>query len=153
MEKVLSSKLFKDNTPAPGGNVDVNGVSRISEGTSVKGDIVALSDIRVDGTVEGKIISKGRVVIGENAVIKGSLLSVNLDLWGKVDGEIYVRDVFTVKSTSEITGSINVRKFQVEMGARINGTFKMITEADYDRIAGNPAPARKPDAQKSATEQ
>ena len=45
-------------------NVNVNEIARISAGTIVRGDMYSVNDIRVDGTFEGKIYSKGKVVVG-----------------------------------------------------------------------------------------
>ena len=115
---------------------DANSVSRISAGTSVKGEISSHSDIRIDGLVEGRLYSEGRVVVGENAEIKGTILCSDLDLWGKVEGEIFVRDVLSLKATSSVHGDLHVKKIQVEMGAEINGTCKMISEADFDALLG-----------------
>ncbi|MBO4263499.1 MAG: polymer-forming cytoskeletal protein [Bacteroidales bacterium] len=113
---------------------NVNSISRISEGTVVKGQIGTGNDIRVDGVVEGKITASGRVVVGESASIKGTIVCANLDLWGKVEGDLYVKEVLSVKGTAEIAGNVYVRKFQVEMGARFNGVCKMITEEDFDKM-------------------
>ena len=69
--------------------------------------------------------------MGEKALIKGSILCNDLDLWGTVEGEIYVKELLSVKSTASIKGDIHVRKLLVEMGAAINGTCRMITESDF----------------------
>ena len=117
--------------------VDVNDVSHISAGTIVKGEISSLNDIRVDGTVEGKIYSKGRIVVGDRASVTGALLCCNVDLEGKVEGDVYVKDTMSLKGNASVNGNINVRKFQVEMGAQINGTCHMITEADFDKFVAD----------------
>ena len=57
----------------PVGNI--NAVSRISAGTVFKGEIESKSDIRIDGTFEGKISTTGRVVVGEGAYVKGEILA------------------------------------------------------------------------------
>ena len=117
--------------------VNVNSISRISAGTIIKGEIVSPCDIRIDGTFEGKIQSKGRVVIGETAVIKGDIVCVNIDLWGKVDGNIYVKDTLALKEGCVINGNLHVRKLAVELGSTFNGNCKTITEAEFDKLAGN----------------
>ena len=38
--------------------VNVNEVSRVSSGTIIRGDIYSPNDIRIDGSFEGRIISK-----------------------------------------------------------------------------------------------
>lgn len=112
----------------------VNEVNRISSGTIVKGELYSEGDIRIDGKVDGKVYSKGKIVVGEKATMKGSLMCGVTDFWGKMDGDIYVKDMLSLKSTSEINGSIQTRRFEVEVGAKINGTCKMISEAEYDKI-------------------
>ncbi len=116
----------------PAAQVDANNVSHISAGTAIKGEISSVADIRVDGKVEGKVFSKGRVVVGEDATVTGTLACDNVDFWGKIEGDIYVKDTFSLKSTAAVNGNIHVRRIQVEMGAQINGTCNMITEDDYD---------------------
>ena len=122
--------------------VNVNSISRISAGTIIKGEIVSPCDIRIDGTLEGKIQSKGRVVIGETAFIKGDIICDNIDLWGKVEGNVFVKDTLTLKDGCVVNGSLNIRKISVELGATFNGNCKMISEADFDRVSG-----AKPQAQ------
>ena len=122
--------------------VNVNSISRISAGTIIKGEIVSPCDIRIDGTFEGKIQSKGRVVIGETAFIKGDIICDNIDLWGKVEGNVFVKDTLNLKDGCVVNGNLNIRKISVELGATFNGNCKMISEADFDRVSG-----AKPQAQ------
>ena len=116
--------------------VNVNAVSRISAGTIIKGEIVSPYDIRIDGTFEGKVQSKGRVVIGETAVIKGDIVCNDVDLWGSVEGNIFVKDTLALKEGCVVNGNLHIRKLSVELGATFNGNCKTISEADFDRLAG-----------------
>ena len=113
--------------------VDVNAVSRISEGTTVKGEFTSLTDVRVDGNVNGKIYSAGRIVVGEGAVIEGTILCSDLDLWGKVKGDVYVKNLLSIKNGAAVDGNLRIRRLEVEIGAVINGTCKMITEEEFDK--------------------
>ena len=113
--------------------VDVNAVSRISEGTTVKGEFTSLTDVRVDGNVNGKIYSAGRIVVGEGAVIEGVILCSDLDLWGKVKGDVFVKNLLSVKNGAAVDGNLSIRRLEVEIGAAINGTCKMISEEDFDK--------------------
>ena len=120
--------------------VNANAISRISAGTIIKGEILSPCDIRIDGTFEGKIQSKGRVVIGESAHIKGDIVCDNIDLWGKVEGNIYVKDTLSLMEGCSINGNLNVRRLAVELGSTFNGNCRMITEAEFNKIAGVEAP-------------
>ena len=123
--------------------VNVNEVSRISTGTVVKGEISSSNDIRIDGTFEGKIKSKGRVVVGEKALIKGDIICANVDFWGTMEGNFYVKDTLSLKSSSKAKGDLHIKRLQVELDARFDGTCQMITESDFDRLVGA-APAAAP---------
>lgn len=116
-------------------NVNVNEVSRISTGTVIKGEISSPNDVRIDGSFEGKIFSKGRVVVGEKAVINGDLLCYNLDFWGKMTGGIYVKDTLTLKDGCVINGDLHVKRLVVELGARFDGNCKMLADGDFEKIS------------------
>jgi len=129
-------------------SVNVNEVSRISNGTVVKGEISSSNDIRIDGTFEGKIQSKGRVVVGEKALIKGDIICANVDFWGTMEGNFFVKDTLSLKSSSKVKGDLHIKRLQVELDAKFDGTCQMISESDFDRLVGNgPAkPAAAPAA-------
>ena len=116
-------------------NLIVNSVSRISAGTVVKGDITSPSDIRIDGTFEGRIQSKGRVVVGERATIRGDVICENMDLWGNLNGNIFVKDTLSLKDGCEVGGNLHVKRLSVELGSTFNGNCQMVSEAEFDKLA------------------
>ena len=123
--------------------VNVNEVSRISTGTVIKGEINSPNDIRIDGTFEGKIVCKGRVVAGEKAVIKGDIVCENVDFWGKLEGCLYVKDTLTLKDTCTVTGDLHIKRLVVELGAHFNGACKMLVEGEFEKLTGT-APKKEP---------
>ena len=130
---------------------NVNNVSRISQGAAIRGDLSSSTDIRIDGQVDGTLFSEGKVVVGETARLSGRLFATHVDFWGKIDGDIFVKDTLSLKSSAVVNGNIHVRKIQVEMGAQINGSFKMISEQEYEQLVAtmvrkSTAPAVKPAA-------
>jgi len=88
--------------------VNVNEVSRISSGTVIKGEINSPNDIRIDGSFEGKITSKGRVVVGERAVISGDIICDNVDFWGRMTGSLYVKDTLSLKEGCKVNGDLHI---------------------------------------------
>ena len=137
------------NKPPKTVEQNVNDVSRISQGAAIRGDLSSSTDIRVDGQVDGTLFSEGKVVVGETARLSGKLFATNIDFWGKMDGDIFVKDTLSLKSSAVVNGNIHVRKIQVEMGAQINGSFKMISEQEYEQLVAtmvhkSSAPAPRP---------
>ena len=116
---------------------NVNDVSRISQGASIRGTLTSATDIRVDGQVDGTLLSAGKVVTGESARLSGKLLCVNADFRGRMEGDIYVKELLSLKSPAEVTGNLFVSKIQVELGVRINGAIKMISAEEFDGIAAS----------------
>ena len=124
----------------PETSLNVNSISRISAGTIIKGEIVSPYDIRIDGTFEGKVQTKGRVVVGETALIKGDIICENIDLWGKVEGNLFVKDTLALMEGCSVNGNLNIRRLSVELGTVFNGNCRMITEAEFNKVAGVEAP-------------
>ena len=78
--------------------VNANDITRIAGGASIKGDLTSPTDIRIDGNIDGKVYSGGRVVVGETAKLSGALMCSNLDLWGKMfDSEGFARKIDTLQ--------------------------------------------------------
>ena len=117
-------------------SVNVNSVSRISAGTVIKGEIQSPYDLRIDGTFEGKIQTNGRVVIGETATIKGDVICENIDLWGQVEGDLYVKDTLALKEGCKMNGNIHISRLSVELGASFNGTCQTITAEEFKKLTG-----------------
>ncbi len=113
----------------------VNSVSRISSGTKISGELFSTNDLRIDGCFSGKIFSKGRIVIGETAEVSGEIICTNADIWGRLKGDIYVKDILSMKKGSKVDGNLNVNKIVVELGVAFNGTCRMITTEEFDKTA------------------
>ena len=134
-------------------NVNLNEVSRISAGTAFKGTIITTGDIRIDGQFDGTLSSKGRLVVGESATVNGDVICQNVDFSGKMGkGTIYVADTLSLKGGCSVDGDLRYKKLQVELDAKINGNLKVLSEAEFNKIANQPVPAAadKPAAPKPA---
>ena len=125
--------------------VNVNDVSRIAAGTVFKGELTSPGDIRIDGEFEGKIFSKGRVVVGEKAKFKGDIVCVNLDFYGTMEGNFFVKETLTLKSHCKLDGDISTNRLQVELDAQFNGSCHMLGDGEFDKLAAQleAAPAVK----------
>lgn len=114
----------------------VNEVTRVSVGTEIKGNIVSQTDIRIDGTLEGNLVTGGKLVLGESAVIRGNIICLSADIWGKIKGELLVGDTVNFKSSSVFDGELKTFRIGIEIGANITGSCRMITEQEYKAALG-----------------
>ena len=97
----------------------------ISSGTKIVGDLMSQGDFRIDGTLEGSLKTDGRVIIGKEGFIKGDIVCANAEVEGRFTGEFLVTNTLTAKSTSNITGNVNVGQISTEPGATFNATCNM----------------------------
>ena len=117
---------FKSKTMAKTDQpVNINTISRISQGTCFKGVMTSPSDFRLDGMYEGDVVCEGKVVIGADARFKGNITCTDLDFWGKAEGEFFVKDTLSMHSGCDIKGNIHTRKLYVELGSTFNGNCSM----------------------------
>ena len=100
-------------------------INLIGVGTSITGDIQSDGDIRIDGSLTGNIIAKGKIVVGTTGKINGEITCKNFDLSGKIEGKVNAEKLLSLKSSANIQGDINAGKLAVEPGAVFTGTCKM----------------------------
>lgn len=99
----------------------------IAKNTFITGEIKSDGDFRIDGTLEGSLITKGRVIIGGEGYVKGNVEASNADVEGKIAGKLIVNKTLTVKAIANISGEVVVGKLSIEPGASFNATCTMKT--------------------------
>ena len=107
---------------------EVKALNTIAQDTKIKGNIESDGDIRIDGILVGDLDCKGRVVVGPDSRIDGTIRCTSAEIMGYVKGEISVKDLLSLKGTASITGNLPMGKLSVEPGARFVGHCKMINE-------------------------
>lgn len=100
-------------------------LNRLVEGAKVIGDLIADSNLRIDGEIVGNISTSSKVVVGENGIIKGNLVCLEADIEGVLDGKIDVEGLLTLRSKCKVTGDIQTGKLSVEEGAVFLGKCNM----------------------------
>ncbi|MFZ4581850.1 MAG: bactofilin family protein [Paludibacter sp.] len=97
----------------------------LTNGSKIVGKIFADSDFRIDGEVEGDISCNGKLIIGQNGMLKGTITCVNAEIVGTVNGNITVSDTLTLRSSAQIKGDVKTKILVVEPNAVFNGTCSM----------------------------
>ena len=106
-------------------NGDPAVVNQIMAGTKIIGNIEATENIRIAGTLEGNLITQGKLVIGKSGIIRGNIKCKNSDIEGQVDGKIHVDELLSLKSTANIRGEVKTGKLAIEPGAILNASCEM----------------------------
>ncbi|PHI18328.1 hypothetical protein CEQ90_18640 [Lewinellaceae bacterium SD302] len=127
-----SSKDTKDTSPAKSnsgrtGGTPSRGLNTVNEGTVMTGDLVADSDIRIDGTINGDLKCKAKVIIGPKGSIKGTVNCDSAVIEGKFDGRLEVRESLVIKETADIIGDVVTKNIAMSSGASFDGTLSTKT--------------------------
>lgn len=117
-------------------------INRIVEGTSIKGDIRCESNIRIDGIFVGDLVTKGRLVVGPNGKLEGTILCQNAELEGQIKGKIQVQQLLTLKSTAKVEGDVVTDKLAIEPGASFSGSCSMGSKVKDINKVDAPIPAK-----------
>lgn len=112
--------MFSENKKSTQMTERKSSQSVISKNTKIIGDFNSEDDFRIDGTIEGNIVTNGKVVIGNTGFVKGKLQAEDAYLEGKFSGEIVLTGTLTLKATAHIEGEILTAKLAVEPGATFN---------------------------------
>lgn len=101
------------------------GLNALVKGTAVEGTLRCESDIRVDGTIKGKLICKAKVILGPTGQIEGEITCQNAVIEGKFKGILTVKELLNIRETADVDGEISTGKLLVQSGAKFNVSCKM----------------------------
>lgn len=132
----IETEKPKSNRSIMSNNVNINEVNRIAVGAKFTGDMATLNDIRIDGIFEGRLYSDARVVVGENAIVKGDIFASYIDFNGTMlGGNFYVKDTLSLKAGCTVNGDLFFQRFQVELDANFTGKCQVIDEAAFNKVS------------------
>tara|TARA_B100000497_G_C7583619_1_gene351254 strand:- start:4 stop:447 length:444 start_codon:yes stop_codon:yes gene_type:complete len=105
-----------------------NVVNRIAKGTSFEGVLRSENNVRIDGTFEGELVTKGRVVVGNSGKVIGTVTCAHCETEGQMEGTIVVHELFVLKASSKVHGDIQYGQLSVENGAEATGNLHLTSK-------------------------
>jgi len=100
-------------------------VAFLGKGTEFKGVITYSGTIRIDGKVEGEILSDGALVIGESAEVKAEIVVENIVCSGKMSGNVRASKKLHLLSKATFEGTINTPSLVIDEGVQFNARCDM----------------------------
>ena len=117
-EKIIM-KSFSTETPRP------DEITIISNGVKIEGKMTSSGNIRVDGEVQGDILSQSNVTVGENGKVNGQISAASITIGGNVSGTVRAKEKLMLEAKSNLNGDLYTKILVVEPGARFEGKSKM----------------------------
>ena len=109
----------------------------VGPSVKIQGDLNSEGNIRIEGSVTGKVATTQSVHIGEAAVISADMHAGNAIVAGQVQGNIKVSGNLILQSTARVNGDISCGVLRVEDGALFSGKCNMKGAAIEKSKAGS----------------
>lgn len=93
------------------------------QGTLIFKDYV---NLRINGTFEGVLNTKGNLMIGEQAVVNADITGESIVIAGKVNGNITALKDLKLISPARVIGDIKSPLLSIAEGAIFDGTSRML---------------------------
>ena len=97
----------------------------LGEGTEFKGVITFEGTVRVDGVLEGEVITDDTFIIGTAANVKAEVKAGIVIVMGRMEGKIEAKEKCEIRVGSHVSGEIFTPSIYIEEGAVFEGTCHM----------------------------
>jgi cytoskeletal protein CcmA (bactofilin family) len=100
----------------------------LGKGTEFKGVLSFEGTIRVDGKVEGEVISKDTLIAGDGAFLQGEISVGTIISSGQIVGNVNASQMVHLLAPARIQGNIKTPKLIIEDGVTFDGKCEMAGE-------------------------
>lgn len=97
----------------------------IAKGVIVEGDFKSDGDVTIEGEVKGTLKINGRLIIGSEALVSGTIEAKDALLAGTIDGPIMVNGDLELQATAKVKGDVKCHILAIQRGAKVEGKIQM----------------------------
>lgn len=100
----------------------------LAKGVHFKGVINSEGTVRIDGCLEGEVHTAGTLIVGEHAVIQGTVTAGVVMTSGRINGTVSATDKIQILRPGVFIGDIRTPAISIEEGAHFHGMCDMGAE-------------------------
>jgi cytoskeletal protein CcmA (bactofilin family) len=108
--------------------------SLLGTATRIQGDLLFTGGLHLEGAVTGNVRASGdgpsRLVVGEAAVVEGSVEARVIELHGVVRGDIQALERIALGPKARVEGNLSYGALEVAAGALISGKLVKLAQAE-----------------------
>jgi cytoskeletal protein CcmA (bactofilin family) len=104
----------------------------IQEDTIIKGKIRNCRQMEIHGFVEGELAAES-VLVHQGGTFYGTLKTDQADIAGSVQGEVFVKNLISIRSSGSVNGHVRYGQLAMEMGADLSAELRNVPP----RLAGD----------------
>ncbi len=122
-------------TPSLANSSAPRGISRISSGIRIKGEISGNDDLYIDGQAEGQFhFPQSKVTVGPNGKVKANIEAREIVVEGIVTGDLKASANVQLGGSSRVQGSLITPRIAIDDGARLRGKVEMTRAGDAKQV-------------------
>ncbi len=101
---------------------------------SLQGNLIFKDEVNlhINGHFEGRLETKGDLLIGEHAVVKANIVGERITISGQLTGDVTSASEIVLKPTAKLAGDIRTPQLIAERGAVFHGMSRMLSGQDKD---------------------
>jgi cytoskeletal protein CcmA (bactofilin family) len=143
--RVKEEGMFNKSAPQPQATTraERNEQSFLQNGVRLKGEIEVDGDLRIEGTVEGTLNTRGVLMLGPKASVEGDIRGREVVIHGRLAGTIRADERIHLARGAKVKGDLYCRSLVIEEGVFFEGRSHM----------GEPTGQKTADGRASATGQ
>lgn len=122
--------------------------TRLGVDTNLKGTLRFSDSVEISGTLEGKIVADGFLLIRDGAAITADIKAREIIVGGLVNGNIEATERLEILSTGKIYGNVRTAKFRVADGVIFEGKCEMLRDSDSVDVFSAPVDRVRETAQR-----
>jgi cytoskeletal protein CcmA (bactofilin family) len=100
----------------------------LDKGANITGELQFSNTLRIDGNFHGSITSNDTLIIGEEAVVHADIRVGDLEVHGRIFGNVEVQRRTEIFSTGRIHGDLQTSALIIREGAVLDGRSRMNPE-------------------------
>lgn len=125
--------------------------SVFAPGLSIKGNVEASSDIRIEGDIVGDVTTGKKVIVGVSGKITGNIKASEICVMGEVMGDIFVNDLARFTAEAKMRGKVYSGKIEIESGADMEVTLSKPKKSSTNFTDPTKENQAKPEEDKDST--
>jgi cytoskeletal protein CcmA (bactofilin family) len=106
----------------------------LAEGTALVGDLNFTGTLHLNGNVRGSITTTDVLIIGERATVDADIRAGEIQVYGKVTGNIDCAGRVEICETGRVRGDVRTAKLIIREGATFEGTSLAASPEPSDSI-------------------
>lgn len=120
-KKTVSQPIYSQEEPE----------TTIGEGVTFRGELTFERCLRIDGNFEGKLISKGKIIVGPKGRVKADIHLNEAVIEGRIEGNIIVDERLELRGEAQIIGDITSKLLMIDEGVTLIG-FVQVNPANQE---------------------